>query len=107
MMNETQIYVLLLEAARVRIKEYRSEHVCIALSGSAYYYPNYTKHANALIQRIQKLIACPGISPTLTGVDDWLERQGFNVSCRWTKLRKYRLRWIDHMIKQVKEGTFF
>jgi hypothetical protein len=101
--------IMLLQRARIRIKGQENSHVCFALQDVVTYMLPFGDDKRVRQSWAASDYLCDWVHSmlgTYHTLQDWLiKRYGYsNVVHDTQKLRQTRLKWIDWMINELKEG---
>ena len=93
----------LLYGARERISNRSYNYICLAIYGT-YSQLRYTVELQMAMVDLEMHIET--MLWDASTVEEWLFRRGYIPTIYFQKkrVREYRIRWIDHMIEQVKRG---
>jgi len=99
--------IMLLQRARIRIKGQDNSYICFALSDVVTYmlpFGNDERVAQAWVASDYLCDWVHSMLGTYHTLQDWLIAYGHVDFVKPQKLRQIRLKWIDWMINELKEG---
>ena len=106
--NKRARMIMLLQRARIRIKDQENSYICFALSDVVTYMLPFGDDKRIAQAWTASDYLCDWVHSMLGNhvytLQDWLVAYGHVDCVKPQKLRQIRLRWIDWMINELKEG---
>ena len=100
--------IMLLQRARIRIKDQDNSYICFALSDVVTYMLPFNDDKRVAQAWVAVDDLCDWIHSMLGNyvftLSDWLIAYGHVDFVKPQKIRQIRLKWIDWMINELKEG---
>ena len=100
--------IMLLQRARIRIKEQDNSYICFALSDVVTYMLPFNDDKRVARAWAASDYLCDWIHSMLGDhvytLQDWLGAYGHVDFVKPQKIRQIRLKWIDWMVNELKEG---
>jgi hypothetical protein len=106
--NKRARMIMLLQRARIRIKDQENSYICFALNDVVTYMLPFGDDERIARAWTTVDYLCDWVHSMLGNhvytLQDWLVAYGHVDFVKPQKLRQIRLKWIDWMINELKEG---